>query len=72
MICGYSLPPEDLAIRSLFHRALGARHGKSLTVKVIDPNAANGQLRDRFVRLFGSNVSFVEKKFGAWVKDDLV
>ena len=62
VICGYSLPPEDLAIRSLFHRALGARHGKSLTVKVIDPNAANGQLRDRFVRLFGSNVSFVEKK----------
>ena len=71
VICGYSLPPEDLAIRSLFHRALDARHGKSLTVKVIDPNAANGQLKDRFVRLFGQDVRFVEKKFSAWVNDDL-
>ena len=74
VICGYSLPPEDLAIRSLFHRSLDARRqmgGKTPTVRVIDPKAADEQLRDRFVRLFGSDVRFIEKEFGAWVKDDL-
>ena len=74
VVCGYSLPPEDLAIRSLFHRALDARRQMDRerpTVKVIDPKAADGQLKDRFVRLFGQHVRFVEKKFSAWVNDDL-
>ena len=74
VICGYSLPSEDLAIRSLFHRALDARRQmerESLTVTVIDPKAADEQLKNRFVRLFGEDVEFVEKKFSAWVNDDL-
>ena len=72
VICGYSLPSEDFAIRSLFHRAIDARSEMSLgspTVEVVDPDADNPRLRDRFVRLFGPDVTFVKKPFGAWVND---
>ena len=74
VICGYSLPAEDLAIRSLFHRALDARRQmrrQRPIVTVIDPKAADEQFTNRFVRLFGEDVEFVEKKFSAWVNDDL-
>ena len=69
VISGYSLPAEDLAIRSLFHRAVDARRKMSLPkaeIFVVDLDAKDPGFQDRFRRLFGSNVQFKARKFGRW------
>lgn len=70
VICGYSFPSEDVAIRSLFHRATDAwakMDRERPSVKVVDPKADDPHLKGRFVSVFGRDVTFVKKKFGSWV-----
>lgn len=47
IIIGYSLPSEDLAIRSLLYRALHARDvtGRETTIEVVNPGASRGDDR---------------------------
>ena len=54
---GYSLPPEDLAIRSLLYRAADGRKGKDRKApEIIVVNPAEAEVRARYVGLLGKNV----------------
>jgi hypothetical protein len=55
-IIGYSMPPEDVAIRSMFLRALGGRHAAPEIVLVQRKDA--GGVRDRY-RLLAPQLKFL-------------
>ncbi|MFQ5853586.1 MAG: SIR2 family protein [Candidatus Binatia bacterium] len=67
---GYSLPLEDVAVRSLLHRAMsGRRHreGEPPRIEVVCPPEDIDNLRPRYVNLFGKSVRFVGKRFSDYV-----
>ncbi len=54
---GYSLPPEDLAIRSLLYRAADGRKGKNRKApEIIVVNPAKAEVKARYTGLLGKNV----------------
>ena len=70
IICGYSLPAQDLAIRSLFYRAIDGR--KNVTnappSKIVVVNTCKDlTFRDRYKKIFGTNIDFRPVKFENWV-----
>ena len=70
IICGYSLPPQDLAIRSLFYRAIDGRRqleGTKPSKIVVVNSSKKLEFRDRYQKLFGTNIDFQTLKFKNWV-----
>ena len=71
IICGYSLPPQDLAIRSLFYRAIDGRRqvqdAPSPAEIVVVNTCEDLTFRDRYQKLFGTNIDFQTLKFKNWV-----
>ena len=68
VIAGYSLPPDDLAVRSLFHRARASRDNLELDPPAVIVVNRNAELKRRFIRVFGPDVSFHAKSFESWVR----
>ena len=69
VICGYSLPPQDLAIRSLFYRAMDGRRQQDMKPSeiVVVNRSTEDAFRERYTRLFGPHCTFVRKTFKRWV-----
>lgn len=70
---GYSLPGEDLAVRTLLYRAYAARKkkGEHTTVVVIDPKESTDPLFDRFRSLLGSDLKHRRSTFAEFVERGL-
>lgn len=69
---GYSLPAEDLAVRTMLHRARSARKKIQCTFQeicVIDPAANSDEFKSRYVNLFGNNVKFDNRGFRQYLND---
>ena len=70
IICGYSLPPQDLAIRSLFYRAIDGRRqlgGAEPSEIVVVNTSKESEFRKRYKTLFGTNIDFRTLRFKDWV-----
>ncbi len=69
---GYSLPQEDLAVRSLLHRAKSgrwSRRGKVPNIRVVCPKKSIDKLRPQYVGLLGKSVKFDGRRFIDYVYD---
>jgi len=67
---GYSLPTEDLAVRSLLYRAKSGRSykiGVPPEIQVVCPKDFIKELRPRYVSLFGKTVKFDGRRFRDYV-----
>jgi hypothetical protein len=72
VIIGYSLPPDDVAIISMFKRCLGHLHpGRITVVEYADPPRSMGEHEAgrRYRWLFGPEIDWYGGGFEAWVRE---